>query len=140
MTATYGAMLIGCGILVMTSCGRPSETPVATTTTTSARRIINDDAAILLTGVRCAHEATCADLGTRSRFADKDACARELFPETQLIVRPDACPNGVDEAKLTRCITDVRSQRCEAKELGIEDVASCRQVELCATPRASRSP
>jgi hypothetical protein len=140
MTAMYRAMILGCGIFAVTSCERSRETretQVGTTTTTSARRIMNDDAAMILTRVRCAHESTCADLGTRARFTTQDACAQELFPETQAIVSAEGCPTGVDDAKLTRCVADVRTQRCGQRRHAIDEVASCKRVALCSTPELS---
>ncbi|MDF2696331.1 MAG: hypothetical protein K0S65_4714 [Labilithrix sp.] len=141
MAAIYRAMILGCGIFAVTSCERQRETREThvgtTTTTTSTRRIMNDDAAMILTRVRCAHESTCADLGTRARFTTQDACAQELFPETRAIVSTEGCPTGVDDAKLTHCVADIRTQQCEQKRRAIDEVASCKRVELCSTPELS---
>jgi hypothetical protein len=129
MNARYG-VTIGFLLLAVPSCARP-ETRTATTVTTGARMILNDDAAMILTNARCQHESVCGNVGSARRFASHDACRSEVFPDASDRVRPEVCPAGVDEAKLSRCLSDVRSQRCADGSVTTGVLASCRERELC---------
>jgi hypothetical protein len=144
MSLAYSAVMLGGAIVLMTSCRRttiPLEKPVGQTSTTAARRttaaeprrLVNDDAAMILTRVSCLRASNCSQLGARARLHE-DMCERNLFPEVAAVVRPEACPTGVDEAKLRRCTADLSAQACERIRLGVEDVPSCMRSELCARP------
>jgi hypothetical protein len=103
---------------------------VSTTTTTGAspRVLMNDDAAMVMTNVRCEHESACDDIGASKRFTDHDACRRSLFPASSTAVRPETCPAGVDETKLTACLAALRDQLCAQPR---EAPIACRSSALC---------
>lgn len=110
MNARYGATIIGCAVFAVTSCkGRP-EPRASQTVITSARMIMNDDAAMKLTTARCERESACDHVGATRRFSDAEVRQRSLFSEAQAVVRPEACPVGVDEAKLSPCLAALRSE------------------------------
>ena len=134
MNVKYGATIIGCAVLAVASCKRPPEPRVGQTVTTGARMLMNDDAAMLLTNARCQRESACDNIGAARRFLDPDACRRSLFNETQATVSPEACPVGVDETKLSLCLSSVRNQPCDGQELTPDDSPACRRSELCEAP------
>lgn len=135
-----GALLC-CALVAMTSCerngeGRDSRAGVAEITGAGARMLMNDDAAMRLANARCDRENACDKIGAFRRFTDRDACVRELFQEAHADVVPEACPAGVDETKLARCLAAVQSQPCDDARATVDEPASCRRDELCATPAA----
>ena len=140
MNATVGAMIIGCAVLFVASCKSPREPRVGQAVTTGAtgptgsRMLMNDDAAMLLTNARCQRESACDNIGAARRFLDPDACRRSLFNESQATVSPEACPVGVDETKLSLCLSSVRNQPCNDQELTPDDSPACRRSELCEAP------
>jgi hypothetical protein len=132
MNANHPEIIAGAFFIVMMSCGRPETPPgPAPTMTTSAQRIRNDDAAMVLTNARCQREHACDNVGAFRRFTDHDACRRELFAEARPVLRPEACPLGVDEDQLSRCLSDVRKQECGAARATMSEPASCGRSDLC---------
>ncbi len=134
MRASYVATVIGCAVLLLTSCSRQRAPRVGQTVTTGARMLMNDDAAMMLTNARCQRESACDNIGAARRFSDADSCRRSLFPETQAAITPETCPAGVDDAKLSLCVAAVRSQPCDDQRLRLYDSPSCRRSELCEAP------
>ncbi len=140
MNASQEALIAGAlfvGIVVMTGCERAPGSRVGTTVTTAAhgpRMILNDDAAMILTKARCLRETACNEVGPARRFADRDDCKRTFFDTSLATVEPEACPAGVDESKLSHCLDDLRSERCEDIRASLAEPASCERSELCASP------
>jgi hypothetical protein len=134
MNVKVGATIIGCAVLAVASCKGSPEPRVGQTVTTGAQMLMNDDAAMRLTNARCQRESSCDNIGDARRFSDPDACRRSLFAETQATVSPQACPSGVDEAKLSLCLASVRNQPCDEQGASPEDAPACRRNELCETP------
>lgn len=132
-TRRHGAAVL---LVLATSCahGHHEEAPpaVATTTTTGARMLMNDDAAMRLAKARCEHESACGHVGKSARFASSGVCTDATFKEAWSVVRDEACPAGVDEARLTTCLAYVRNQACDAGGLGA--IGQCRGDMLCAAP------
>lgn len=134
MEARCGA-IIGAALVVLTSCTHAvTSAPGAPTVLTSTRMIMNDDAAMILTKARCHRESTCDNVGPFRRFTDRNACLQELFPDADEVVRPEECPAGVDEAKLSACVSDVLDEMCMTPRATAGEPASCRRSELCVTP------
>lgn len=126
VTLTLGAGLV----LHAVSCARETE-PIATTVLTAARPLMNDDAAFRLTRARCDRADACGHVGPGQRFADGDACVRELWPSARAHLAPTACPRGVDAAELRECLDDVGAQRCESV-FDPNALPACARLELCA--------
>jgi hypothetical protein len=135
MDATKRA-IIGCALLCAASCARNGEAPesrAGVTEITVARMIMNDDAAMKLANARCEREDACDKVGAFRRFTSQDACVRELFAEAHAAVVPEACPAGVDEGRLSRCLAEIQSQPCEGLRATITEPASCSRDALCTT-------
>ncbi len=124
-------------VAVVGCAGRERPPPAATTTTTGAtagaRVIMNDDAAMIMTKARCQRESACGRVGAGRRFADDGACRRALFDDAWSIVMDEACPTGVDAARVSSCAADLGARACEQSQ-GIEKVVACRTSALCAAP------
>ena len=136
MNAKVGATIIGAAVLAVASCKSAPEprVRVGQTVTTGARMLMNDDAAMMLTNARCQRESSCDNIGATRRFSDPDACRRSLFNATQATISPQACPVGVDEAKLSLCVTSVRNQPCDDPDASPDESPACRRSELCEAP------
>ena len=139
MNASKEALIAGALFVVMAvmiGCERAPSGRVGTTVTTAAhgpRMILNDDAAMILTKARCLRENACNEVGPARRFADRDACKRSFFDASLATVEPAACPAGVNESKLSHCLDDLRSERCEDIHASRAEPKSCRRSELCAS-------
>ena len=111
-------------------CQRGEERP-AIATTTAAVPLSNDTAVMRLTSARCDREVACNSVGTGRKFADRDACTRELGHDAQATLRAEECPRGIDDSKLSTCLSDVRSERCANPLDTIDRLLSCRRAPLC---------
>lgn len=122
VSAALAAMLV-------VACRRGGET--STTTTTGADVMANDTAVLQLTNARCDREVACNDVGAGQKFADRDACMRELKYQAEASIRADACPNGVLTRNVSKCIESIRNERCGTSIDTLDRVSSCRRSELC---------
>jgi Family of unknown function (DUF6184) len=112
-------------------CQRGQERPATTTTTTAAAPLNLDVAAMRLTSARCERESACNNVGTGRKFVDLDACTRELGRDARETLRTEECPRGVNESRLSKCLSDVRGERCGNPLDAIGRLISCRRAELC---------
>ncbi|HVH43429.1 MAG TPA: DUF6184 family natural product biosynthesis lipoprotein [Labilithrix sp.] len=131
---------MGCALLVVAGCKSLREPRVGETVTTGAtettgaRMIMNDDAAMMLTNARCERETACDGTEGARSAAARGACRRGVFAEMQGVVAPAACPAGVDEQNLSRCIAELRRESCEDARHSLESLPGCTRFELCTTP------
>ena len=118
-------------VLVVAVGCEPREQSPGATTTTAATPVSNDTAVMRLTSARCERELACNNIGAGRKFADRDACTREVGHNAQAVLREEACPRGVDDRRLSTCLGDVRGQRCGNPLDAIDRLLSCRRAELC---------
>lgn len=137
--ATRGATVAWATVattIAATSCqrkGESSESRAGITEITVAPMIMNDDAAMVLARARCDRERACDKIGAYRRFSNDDACLRELFAEANAVVNPQACPAGVDETRLSRCVGEVPRQPCEGPRATAPAPPMCTRAALCSS-------
>ena len=123
--------IAGAALVAMAACTKGALAP-STTTTTGATIAKNDDAATRLTYARCDREAACNGVGAGLKYADRDACMRELGRSDRAELRAENCPNGISEARLTSCMEAVRNESCRTPLDMLDRIQSCRSDRLCA--------
>lgn len=126
-----GIAIAGAALIATAACSKGPEMP-STTTTTGATIALNDDAATRVTHARCDHEAACSRVGAGQKYADRDACMRELGRSDRAALRAEICPNGIHEPAVTSCMNAIRNEPCGGSLDTLDRIASCRTNRLCA--------
>ena len=112
-------------------CARSDDERPGAATISGATATTPDKAAAQVSQARCERERACNEVGPGRRFADDAACLRELGHDARATLREDECGWGVDASKLSRCVADVKNERCGNPIDAVERIASCRRGELC---------
>ena len=113
------------------ACASSREPKPLGVPTTAAVYAPNEPAIRVLTRARCAHESICGRIGPGKEFATEAACDMATDLDERSSVGIDACPFGVDQDQLERCVATVRRQMCRDPIRALEDVADCRRFEMC---------
>ena len=98
---------------------------------TTGATVRNGDAIHQLTLARCNREVACNNVGQGQKYADFDACTREIGFDTGVTLRGEKCPNGVLAGRLSSCLDQISTERCGNPLDTIERVAACRKGMLC---------
>lgn len=118
--------------LFLVACAEQSVTAVPVTSAPVASAASpSEPATRILARERCAHAATCGQLGPGKRFASQTDCVLATAIDEGQSIGPDACPYGVDDAQVRVCVATLRAQYCKNDVERLDDVADCRPFELC---------
>lgn len=120
--ATTAAVAIACN---------HESTPAKGVTTTGAGVVANDDAVSRLVDARCDRAKACNQLGKDESYADEAACKRENQHDLQADLRPDECPRGIAQEKLSNCLQEIKNEKCGNVIDKISKLATCRTGSLC---------
>jgi hypothetical protein len=82
-------------------------------TTTAAVIVANDAAVLDVAKARCRRADECNRLGSGHKYADRDQCT-EAYANQAGDTRILTCPNGVDKARLNKCLAELADQVCDA--------------------------
>lgn len=123
-------VIAGAALAAVAACHKNGEGP-STTTTTAGAVVSNQDAATRITNARCDREAACNNVGAGTKYADRDACTRELAPSARATLRAEVCPKGVSETQLVSCMDDIRNESCASPLDTIDHLTACRSGKLC---------
>jgi hypothetical protein len=107
-------------------CACAPTTPGPGTATTTAAVVTTDDAVTQLARARCEREAECNLQGNRL-YRHRSDCVNDYRREPAAM-KLDACPHGVDKARLDMCVADLQRQRCE------DDMGPVSSLPECARP------
>jgi hypothetical protein len=124
-------LFIGAALALTGACSRRSAEPAGSATTTAGLVVPPDDAISRVTNSRCDREAACNNVGAGKKFADRDACNRELSHNTHPELRSEQCPRGIDENRLQTCLSEIQDERCGNPIDTIDRMANCRRGKLC---------
>ncbi len=104
---------------------------VLTVETTGARYAPNDAAIRLLSQQRCTHEAQCGHVGPGAAFDSVASCTAATDLDERSSVGVDACPYGVDQPQLDKCLAAIRARACSNPMPALADVMGCGHLILC---------
>jgi hypothetical protein len=132
MKTTLGIVSIAIALLGLTACSheeRPTEHSGAPAASAPARELnsaVNDVA-----DARCDLEQRCNNIGAGQSFDNREACETKMHGSVADELNTKDCPNGVDESKLSACLSQLRSEECGDPMDSMSRWAACRQGELC---------
>ena len=99
--------------------------------TTSTNWIANDDGVRRLASERCTREVECNNVGKDRKYADHDACMRELQHDIGIDLRTNECPRGLDGRAFDECLTAVHDEKCANPFDAVTRLRTCRTGKLC---------
>jgi hypothetical protein len=125
--------------LTAVACAHEHSNVASTTTTTSgsitvrgAERVAPGEGPIeQIATARCERETRCDQVGHGQRFESYDHCVGWIRTEETQRLTDEACPRGVDSARLDQCVAAMKGERCGDAEDSKSRVAACDAKTLC---------
>jgi hypothetical protein len=117
------------GIAACSHDSRPAEHSGAPGASVSGRALssVVDDIA----DARCELEQRCDNIGAGQTYDNRNTCETKLRSSITDDLNTKDCPNGVEHAKLSACLSQIRSEKCGSPMDSLSRWAACRQGELC---------
>jgi|HubBroStandDraft_1064217.scaffolds.fasta_scaffold355367_1 hypothetical protein len=105
--------LLGLAVTFAACDHETTEVKSGSVRTTAAVVIANDTAVLDVAKARCRRADECNRLGNGHEFADREQCV-EAFATQTANANILNCENGVNKAKLDKCISELANQYCDA--------------------------
>ena len=119
-------------IAAVAACGHSySETGATTTTAARPSAPANQESIEAITSARCEREARCDNVGANRHYVSSEGCMTQLRGEAMNQLTTSTCPNGIDKAQLSKCLADIRGERCENLLDTLDRQATCTTSSLC---------
>jgi hypothetical protein len=80
---------------------------------------------------RCDREVRCGGVGPGEKYETRDQCIADLNSIGYEDLDADACPKGLDQKELDRCLREIATERCGAALDTLERLMACRSAMLC---------
>jgi hypothetical protein len=133
MNTCHSIALFVFAAATVVACGHEySETSSTTTTGAVASSPVNQQAIDAIAATRCAREARCDNVGAGKHYVSRQGCMTQLRGEGMNDLTTTACPHGLDNAQLDKCLADIRGERCENVLDTIARLSSCSRSSLCS--------
>jgi hypothetical protein len=117
-------------VVALVACASSSDPP-PTTTSAHVSSVTRDRALDAITDARCAREFSCAHVGAGQTWRDYDTCARNVRLTMRDTLFGATCDDGVEAARLSSCVSDIRDLHCDAPEDTIVRFGTCANAKLC---------
>lgn len=120
-------------VALATGCIIHTNEPASNGTRTTSAEYRGVHAVRRIAEARCDRAQACNDVGSGHKYADRDACVRDMSRDARKTLDDEACEKkGIDERRLNECIKDIRNEACDNPFDSIERAAACRRGELCS--------
>jgi hypothetical protein len=133
MSKTFaGSVLVSIGLAALgAACARETDERPGVAITTGA--VVSNDTAVVQVGsARCRREDECNHLGNGRGYVDRRQCIEAYLDEAANVPVLRACADGVDGARLDKCLSDLASQHCDADLGPVTTMPDC--ASYCASP------
>jgi hypothetical protein len=80
---------------------------------------------------RCDREVRCGGVGPDKDYKTRDQCIADLNHDGYEDLDADACPRGLDQNELQKCLSEINAERCGAPLDTLERLVACRSAILC---------
>ena len=84
-----------------------------------------------LSEARCDREVRCGGIGPDKTYETRDQCIADLNHDGYDDLDADACPRGIDQRELDKCLSEIHAERCGAPLDTLERLVACRSAALC---------
>ena len=134
MRYVHGVFSIACVTLVAIGCKRDRgerERPPTTTTTSADLRAFTEAGIKRIAEARCAAEVSCDETRPARRHTSLEICKDLLASELKGELDEHRCPNGLEERRVTDCVSAIERTSCFDPIDMIERIEACRPRALC---------
>lgn len=90
-----------------------------------------------IAAARCKRERDCAHIGRGAAYSEEDDCRRQVRAEWASELNTLACPRGVHEGALARCLGALGEALCDGRDGPARRPDICRASEICPEPSAA---
>jgi hypothetical protein len=80
---------------------------------------------------RCEREQRCGNIGADEDYATTQDCESTIASEWEEELNKYECPNGIVEAELEECLSDIRSEACGNPLDTLSRLVSCNDSDIC---------
>jgi hypothetical protein len=84
-----------------------------------------------IVAARCEREERCKNVGPDRTYTDHAACTSKLQGSTADDINTKDCDRGVDDVKLSECISKIHAEDCGNPIDTLSRVAACRTGAIC---------
>jgi hypothetical protein len=121
-TLATGAVLGACS-----HSGRPAaQTPAASAPAREVKSAVKD-----IVNARCDLEQRCNNIAAGQKFDSRDMCESKLQGATADDLNTKDCPLGVDQGKLSACLSDIKAEDCGNPLDSLSRWNACRTGQVC---------
>ena len=86
-------------------------------------------ASIALT--RCDRQVRCNNVGPNEKYKTRAECVSKMQSDDSKSINTNACPGGIDEGNLNRCLKALRDEGCGSPIGALERLESCKTDSIC---------
>lgn len=84
-----------------------------------------------IVSARCDREQRCSNIGAGRDYENRNACTSKLEGKTGSDLNAQDCSRGVDQPKLSGCLSKIRTEDCGNPIDSLSRFAACRTGEIC---------
>jgi hypothetical protein len=96
-----------------------------------AERTSSRSAVGRIADARCDREVRCHGVGGDKKYANRAACVSDVEADKRDDLNPRACPGGIDEKQLEKCVDAIRADECGNPFDNWTRLNACRSGNLC---------
>lgn len=100
--------------------------PAASAPAQEVKSAVND-----IVSARCDLEQRCNNVAPGQKFDSRDMCESKLHGATADDLNTKDCPLGVDQGKLSACLSDIKAENCGSPLDSLSRWNACRTGQIC---------
>ncbi len=118
--------------LFAVACDHPAYPPAQTTSGVQLVSQTPSEKDIeTISAERCTREARCGNVGQGLSYQTRAACMQDVGKDNRSELTNGPCPHGILGDKLEKCLSEVRSQRCDNPFDTLSRINACARPALC---------
>jgi hypothetical protein len=125
------AAALCCGVSCSKNEREPAMRPAAGTRADPATGATTMNGINDISVARCDREVRCGGVGPGESYETRDQCIADLNNAGYDDLDADACPKGLDQNELDKCLGEIHAERCGAPLDTLERLVACRAATLC---------
>ena len=111
--------------------GEPAMRPASATNPDPATSQTTVNGINEISEARCDREVRCGGVGPDKTYGTRDQCIFELNSAGYGDLDAEACPKGLDQNELGKCLSEIAAERCGRPLDTLERLVACRSAMLC---------
>jgi len=80
---------------------------------------------------RCDRQVRCNNIGPKQTYKTRGECVSKMQSDDSKSINAHACPGGINEGNLARCLQALRNEGCGSPIGALERLESCKADSLC---------